>query len=645
MYARCCFWFGLALLAGFVALDRAWAEDGDARSRTQAASAALPSPHASSGFEYRCYVLRAGAPYGRLTLSAYPERRAEQMLWRVREAIQPLAAGGEHVVAQALVAANLDAVEGRYNRRNREGHIEAHWTRGEDGQFDLRHKTQDYENRLRIPCAGATSTLPALLLFLRQIPAGPGVYVFEDFDPNPAAGDAYVAPMYVEVHRKAGWRVAGKTRQAWIVSVSRGNQTLRLALDGETRAFLGAVMLGTPFQFVPEGSGPIGLSDSDREGLETPTERALLRARALRDTLPAPGLGFRWEGDLRLGDTRVGRVVLEAAPASFSEQAGWAVFESRTSRTGEALVVSEISGLLAQDLRVLRGRHSYIRPARESTSTYVRKPEGMETVRTLGARVVTETSGRKKFAPVLLSAPADAVAGIVPILLFLRAVPETPALYVLPGFDPRMAGTGSLAYNRADVRIDVLGTTIFKSARRPVQSLLARCSFRNGLAYDIHLDPTSRDLLGVIGRVPSLSYLPHDPAAKPVTWYDAIEGEPASARQAFVKFGRGYHRPRRDLLTDAIHWPSLVKQVIAKGAYAAGTPEEKIREDWIQVFLGMSKHRTKADCDDLLFQIFMTGTETQNEDGSVTIKTPPIYGGHTYRCQEIGSRWFIVAID
>ena len=171
--------FFLSLVLGVSASigATAAADDADARARARVAATALPVPSKTAGFEFPCYVLRAGAPYGRLTLSAYPERRGEQMLWRVREAIAPLAASGEHVVAQALLASDLQAVEGRYNRRNRKGFIEARWERGEGGVFEVRHTTQDYENRLQISASGATSTLPALLLFLRQIPAGPGVYI------------------------------------------------------------------------------------------------------------------------------------------------------------------------------------------------------------------------------------------------------------------------------------------------------------------------------------------------------------------------------------------------------------------------------------------------------------------------------------
>ena len=633
----------LVLCAGAAA---ARADESGPRERARAAAHTLPAPTAAGAFEYRCYVLREGAPYGRMTLSAYPARVGAapdviRMHWRVRDSIEPLRPGGDRVVSSALVDKALNAVEGTYNRRNAEGFIRAAWQRRADGTFEIQHTTQDYENRLHIPSLPATSTLSALLLFLRQVAPGPAVYELDDFDPNPPAGDAYVAPMRVEVHRKAGWKVAGAVRQAWIVSVSRGNRTLRLALDGETRAFLGAAYIGLPFQFVPEGSGPVGLADATAEGLQTPVERALFRARALRSALPAPTRALRWEGDLRLADTRVGRVLLLAEPTAFGGRPAWRVLESRTSRTGEAVVVYESAGFLDRDLRVLRGERLDRRPEGRSWSTYVRTPGGMETVSTVDGT-------RKK--PELLAAPADAVAGLVPVLLFLRAVPAVPALYVLPGFDPRFAsppkaGTGSLVFNRADVTIDVEPKARLEIGGQGRASMRARCSYRSGIAYDIHVDRESRDLLAVVGRMPTLSYLPPDAAAKKVTWYDAVESAPKSARQAFVKFGRGYHLPRPDLLADVFHWPSLKSQAIRQARYDKDVPEATIRKDWIDVFVGMSKHRTKADCDDLLFQMFMTSTETTNADGSVSIQTLPVYGGHTYRCKQIGERWYIVAID
>ena len=149
----------------------------------------------------------------------------------------------------------------------------------------------------------------------------------------------------------------------------------------------------------------------------------------------------------------------------------------------------------------------------------------------------------------------------------------------------------------------------------------------------------------MIGRMPTTSFVAAQNAGETPDWFDAVDGVPKSARQAFIKFGRGYHRPRKDLLSDAFHWPSLHAQAIAQGRYEKGTPIDRIRQDWIDTFVGMSKHRTKGDCDDLLFQILMTSREVTNEDGSVTLHTLPVYGGHAYRMAERDGRWYIVAID
>jgi hypothetical protein len=180
-------------------------------------------------------------------------------------------------------------------------------------------------------------------------------------------------------------------------------------------------------------------------------------------------------------------------------------------------------------------------------------------------------------------------------------------------------------------------------ALRP--TLLARCLPRTGRHYEVHLEPDTREVVGVVGLIPRLDRLPARDGRPAPTWFDAVEGEARTARQAFITFGRGYHLPRRDLLAKAIHWPSLLAQALAEGRYPAGTTEARVRDDWIEVFVGMSKHRTPGDCDDLLFQIFTTSALESQDDGSVLLRTLPVYGGHAYRLRPIEGRWYIVRID
>lgn len=614
-------------------------ERRDLAAETHALRTALPAPSQAARFTFDGYVLRAGAPYGRVTLSA---RAQEGGRWSVRDAIVPVDPAGDRVLAAALLDRSLAVQEMTYTRRNARGFLHGDVKREASAGYRVLHETNDYVNRLEIDGQDAVATLSAIVLFLRLLPAGPGLYELPDLDPNPAPGDPYLAPARVEVHRQAPWRVRGTTRRAWIASYTRGTQTLRFALDAEDRSLLGVDFVGLPFQFVPSGSGPVGLVDGVAADLMTPIEQAVARTRALRARLPAPheagALDFR--GQVRLGAARVGTIWLRAEPTSLGGQPAWAVLESQVLATGASRVEMESTGVLAADLTLRRGGRVDKRPAGTGQLTYERARGGM--------RLVSRAQGRS--TSTLLAAAPDASAGLVPVILMLKHAPATPAHYLLSGWDARFAGkpkagSGSFAFQAADTHVQVLGEGPFvlDGARRP--TLRADCTLRSGRRYTVHLDPRTRDLVAVVGTMPKTMYVAADAPGAAPDWYDAIEGKPATARQAFVKFGRGYHRPREDLLADAFHWPSLHAQALARERYPPGTAIDRIRKDWIDTFVGMSKHRTQGDCDDLLFQILMTSREVTHEDGSVSLHTLPVYGGHTYRMAERDGRWFIVAID
>ena len=623
----------LLLVLSFAAASRA-ARGEDVATATRALRDALGPPAAAQGFEFEGYVLEGGAPYGRVHLSAQPHP-ADAGLWRVRDVIEPIRADGERVLATAVLDRRLVVREAAYHRRNAQGFLRAEVAPREGG-FRIEHVTGDYENRLAVGGPEALSTLAAAVLFLRQVPEGPGVYVLDDLDPNPAGGDAYVEPMRFEVHRKAAWRLGRDEREAWIVSLTRGTQTLRLALAPTSRELLGVDFVGLPFQFVPAGAGPVGLTATTGD-LRTPLERAVERTRALRSRLPQPAAGLDLRARIFLGATRtkVGIAVLRAEPISLDGRPAWSTVDSRVTRTGEAVVEHEDLAVLATDLRVLRGERVDKRPEGVSHLYFERRPQGMAAI---ARDAAAQETGRT-----LLPAPAEATFGLVPVLLFLRQVPAQAATYVLPSWDPRFAappkaGSGDFALQAADVHLEV---------SLEGGSLWARCRTRLGRVWDVELDAATRNVLRVLGRMPALrlEFSSDDTPSEPVDWYDAVEGEPTTWRQGFIRFGRGYHLPRRDLLERAFHWPSMRAQAIAQGRYAQDVAEATVRAAWIDVFVQMSKHRTVGDCDDLLFQIFMTSRETHHADGSVSLTTLPAYGGHTYQLRALEGSWQIVAID
>jgi hypothetical protein len=631
----------LALCLLVASGDAAAGEDNPA-ARARAVTAAFAAPSTQAAFEFAGYVLEGGAPYGHLTLSARPVVHEGEAAWQVRDAIEPVEGGRDRVVAEAVLDGRLRCLRGSYHRRNADGFLEARWSRHADGHYAFDYRTQDYENELQVPSTeGALTTVSGLLLFLRLAPARTGVYELDELDANPVGGDPLVMRARIEVHRVAPWRVRGAVEPAWIASLVRGKQGAHVALSTEDRSFLGMTLHGSPFSFVPRGSGPVGLDDPDQPGVATPLELATRETRRLRRALPVPAAPLDFSGDLRFDDVVVGTVRLGAVPASYRGRPCWQVLHASVRRTGAAEVRDETTGFLAQDLSTLRGERMHEAPSGRRVSTWLRREGGLETVHALDG---------KREAPFLAPAPADAITGLLPVLLFLRAVPSTPARYVLPGWDarwarPPKAGSGSLDSNLGDVHVEVAGPDTFAVAGVARPSWRARCSLRTGQAYDVHMDPGRSRLLGIAGILPRIVTAPAGLPGGPLDWYEAVDGSPQSARQVFIKFGRGYHLPRRDLLADAFHWPSMTAASIARGRHPAGTPESTVREDWIDVFEKMSKHRTKADCDDLLFQIFMTSQETQHADGAVTLSTLPAYGGHSYRMQRVGDRWYIVEID
>ncbi|MDF1700337.1 MAG: hypothetical protein P1V36_04185, partial [Planctomycetota bacterium] len=188
-------------------------ERRDLAAETHALRTALPAPSQAARFTFDGYVLRAGAPYGRVTLSA---RAQEGGRWSVRDAIVPVDPAGDRVLAAALLDRSLAVQEMTYTRRNARGFLHGDVKREASAGYRVLHETNDYVNRLEIDGQDAVATLSAIVLFLRLLPAGPGLYELPDLDPNPAPGDPYLAPARVEVHRQAPWRVRGTTRRAWI---------------------------------------------------------------------------------------------------------------------------------------------------------------------------------------------------------------------------------------------------------------------------------------------------------------------------------------------------------------------------------------------------------------------------------------------
>jgi hypothetical protein len=222
--------------------------------------------------------------------------------------------------------------------------------------------------------------------------------------------------------------------------------------------------------------------------------------------------------------------------------------------------------------------------------------------------------------------------GMAACLLFLREIPADPGVWFLPVVAPALSGHDARA-GVEDATIETLG------AGQPARITTQRES------WAVRFAEGTRDPVAVVGTMPRLQMVPPGEAGPAPEWWDHVEEPSQSAMDAFIRFGRGYHLPRRDLLEKAFHWPSMLEHEVKAGTWDKAQPLEAFREAWIKEFESMSKHRTEADADDLLVQTMMFGSETTDESGRVVLKTHPAYGGFAYTMASVDGEWKIVTVD
>lgn len=377
-----------------------------------------------------------------------------------------------------------------------------------------------------------------------------------------------------------------------------------------------------------------------------PVDDAWARSRALRAALPMPETAWHFEGDLFGLGHRLGTVAWSAEPGTFQDRPCWVVTERTVREAGKGRVVSELTAFLAPDLSILRGESSHKAPGGGSVTSFGWREGVMEVVEHADSGALQEAT--PKVAP-------GATLGMFALLRFLAALPkEAAGTWRLEGFDARFAFGDDkgkpLAPDLADLTLTVLGPRTIHDGLAlslPRRTLAVRAKAGWGRELVLHLHPETRALVGLDGVLPGLHVRPRGVWREigPPPWFERVGQPPVGPFEAFVAFGRGYHLPKRELLEQAFHWPSMRDVEVAAGSYAADVPLEKVRDDWVAEFERMSKHRTEGDCDDLLIQLMASAEIRTNDDGSLTIDTLPAFGDHAYTMAEREGRWYIVKVD
>ena len=421
--------------------------------------------------------------YGAVTFQARPGSRNK---WEVEDRVLPTADAADKVLSTAWLDADFTLLQGTYDRRNPRGFLEGAYGRDTEGGIKLEHRTAEYVNRTKPPGSEpAIATLSAWLLRCRHLDPGDTPWREVDFDPDPPTGDPIRATATLSHHGSGRWRTGKRVREATIWSLTRGRRTYRLAFDPKTKDFLGLVVVGMSVSISPKGTGPAGLAAPFDERLAAPVERAARRAASVRAALPLPEQPLSVEALLTLDEAVIGSVLVEARPASHNGAPAWHVTEAIERRGGAAVVRSESTLLLARDLTVLRGENLHRSPSGWDRFTFEQVDGGM---------AIAQTSSYADPRSAVVPLRPRPIQGVAALLLFLRQAPDKPAQYVLPGFDPRLAGvpkagSGALVSNAADVKL-----TVGRAARQ--WQWRVRVEANRGRHYDLWVARDTRALRG-----------------------------------------------------------------------------------------------------------------------------------------------------
>lgn len=377
--------------------------------------------------------------------------------------------------------------------------------------------------------------------------------------------------------------------------------------------------------------------------------RALALAKKIRSACPVPHKNgaFTFEGDLQIAGEKAGTVRYAAEPTDHDGKPAWLATEDEVREFGGSRSRYGATLTLAQDLSLIEGEIDYRAGDVFHKVKVKRAGDGFEVEHKV-SRSDAEPQETKGNA----AAPAGATYGRAALLLFLRALPRSPAAaYALPWVDPLAAGLPKDDHT-PDEAADAMAVLEPRGDERFGEGATAQDSFavafhRGQRAYDLHLSRKDRSLIGIFGRVPPYHVVPTGTAGAKT---ETDDDKPAKTwKAAFLKFGHGYHMANRTWIEAAFHWPTMYEYEcnVAK-SWSAGRPIEEFKTAWIDEFISRSLHRPRADADQLLAGTLATGKVVEETEDSVVFAAAAEFGGgvqRTYHLKKVDGVWYLVRIE
>jgi len=165
--------------------------------------------------------------------------------------------------------------------------------------------------------------------------------------------------------------------------------------------------------------------------------------------------------------------------------------------------------------------------------------------------------------------------------------------------------------------------------------------------FTLHLTPDRQALIGIRVQGGAGDIVPRGEGGERLT---VKPDEPAATwKEAFLKFGFGYHLPRASLLAAAFHWDAMYEhETKVLKRWDAQRPVEDFKKAWIAEFVKQSKNRSIHDARRLLSMTLATGKIKKQTKDEIVFAAHKNFGGgvqRTYylRCKD--GVWGITRID
>ncbi len=401
---------------------------------------------------------------------------------------------------------------------------------------------------------------------------------------------------------------------------------------------LGACSLAILFAWVggPAWSGP-------QEAPAWKQARAAADAVVAKLPSPTPAISLRYEGDLIIQGLWAGEVTLHARIARLGTQWVWRVTETSFLDWAGGEVHEKTMLHLGRDLGVLSGTYERTEKGRTTSLGFSRGEGGAFDVQ----RRVKQGEAWGKMETLRMKTPARATATLPAALLFLRAArPTAGTRYALPWIasaawkDPVHATAGTRLHLTGQ------GDGTFEAGGKAFDT--TRVTFSSGgTAWTLHVARDWRTLVALVSKAGDVRIVPRGLGGERIT---ADPRQPATTwKQAFLKFGFGYHRAQADLLEEAFHWEAMYDhEVRVLKRWPKDRPLAAFKKAWIAEFIANSKHRDVPATRRLLAMTLATGKVKKQTADEVVFWAHPNFGGgvqKTYYLRKKDGVWGIVRID